>query len=164
MIPLIFLFSNFYQQYLFNELVKQSKMITTTPIIKGTSDLTYIFIYLPKYIYLDRSDEWKSQWRLIFNKVVTILTQNWTRTGLGENRFVDHFLSRSHNSPSTFKKKPADKQDIFTNQFAFRCLSVTVSGTERKNVCSQKQEKIWSVYKCKPLHWPSNFPKRNPIS
>ena len=57
MIPLIFLFSNFYQQYLFNELVKQSKMITTTPIIKGTSDLTYIFIYLPKYIYLDRSNE-----------------------------------------------------------------------------------------------------------
>ena len=105
MIPLIFLFSNFYQQYLFNELVKQSKMITTTPIIKGTSDLTYIFIYLPKYIYLDRCNEWKSQLRLIFNKVVTILTQNWTRTGLGENRFVDHFLSRSHNSPLHLKKK-----------------------------------------------------------
>ena len=50
---------NFDQEYLFNKLVKLSKMSATTSIIRNTINLASKFIYLRKYLLKTPDIKWK---------------------------------------------------------------------------------------------------------
>lgn len=65
MAQLIF-FSNFHHYYLFNNLVKQSEISTTRPMIKSILSVSCMFVYLYKF---SRKDEYSNEEKTVVSYI-----------------------------------------------------------------------------------------------